>query len=263
MFRIRDYSALLPLTDKELSRLLNRYRVDENGCWIWTGCRDRAGYGIVGLRYRTWFVHRLFHVLFVGPIPNGYVTDHLCRVRACCNPEHLEATTNATNVRRGRHPRGADSPNGRRTHCIHGHPFSEENTYIYMENGRPKRKCRTCIRNRVAQHLRMKYHKDRAAKVEKLITADWLRARFPFSLGNYLTDIELAEPPEGVATAPGEFQGVAPTTRCRGAEGTSGLEKIACLADDPHIAIPSLAKARRLPPVLVRPSFLLRLTEPQ
>jgi hypothetical protein len=194
MFKPRDCSALLPLTDKELARLLSYRRIDESGCWIWTGCCNRAGYGVVNLRYRMWMAHRIFYVLFVGPIPDGYVIDHLCRCPSCCNPAHLQAVTNAENVRRGRHPRGPDSVSGRRTHCIHGHPFSPENTYVYMEDGRRKRVCRTCARLRVAQFLRLKYHKDRAAEKVKAINADWLTARFPFSLKTYLSDIELAEP---------------------------------------------------------------------
>src|SRR5690606_27089460 len=69
-----------------------------------------------------------------GPIPAGLVIDHLCGNTSCCNPEHLEAVTNAENMRR-RAKRSAT--------CASGHPWTPENTYI-RPNGR--RDCRACKR---------------------------------------------------------------------------------------------------------------------
>ncbi|MFD7016051.1 HNH endonuclease signature motif containing protein [Streptomyces sp. NPDC059928] len=82
--------------------------------------------------------------LLVGPIPAGLHLDHLCRVRRCVNPAHLEAVTCAENLRRGT---SFAAVNSAKTECVHGHPFDEENTYF----SRRQRDCRTCRRLRAAQ----------------------------------------------------------------------------------------------------------------
>lgn len=74
-----------------------RYEVDTNGCWIWQGGVINSGYGTYGRR----LAHRMFYQQAHGPIPPGLTIDHLCRVKLCVNPDHLEAVTNAENTRRG------------------------------------------------------------------------------------------------------------------------------------------------------------------
>lgn len=70
-------------------------------CWIWTGAQHAAGYGkgLFGGRYES--THRYAYETLRVEIPEGLHLDHLCRVRACCNPWHLEPVTHAENVRRG------------------------------------------------------------------------------------------------------------------------------------------------------------------
>jgi hypothetical protein len=105
-------------------------------CWLWTGSLDRKGYG-------TWTranklkvrAHRFAYQLVVGTIPDGLDLDHLCRVRNCVNPAHLEPVTRKENLRRG------ISGNGSKTHCKRGHEFTPENTYK-TANGRGCVACR-------------------------------------------------------------------------------------------------------------------------
>jgi hypothetical protein len=149
MFRIRDYSAILPLTPDEMNRLLSRRRVDENGCWTWTGYVGPDGYGQIELRGRSWRVHRLFHEIFAGHVPTDLVVHHTCGNRACCNPAHQELTTSADNVRRGKFYYGVEHHNGGRTHCRRGHPLSGDNVIHRRQgNGHMGRICRLCERIR-------------------------------------------------------------------------------------------------------------------
>lgn len=74
------------------------YTVDEaTGCWVWGLSTNADGYG---LTERT-LAHRLLYERHVGPIPEGMELDHLCRVRLCVNPAHMEPVTHLENVRRG------------------------------------------------------------------------------------------------------------------------------------------------------------------
>lgn len=86
--------------------------------------------------------HRVVYEELVGPIPDGLMLDHLCRVRHCVNPEHLEPVTNRENVLRGE---GHSAKAARATHCLKGHPYAGENLRI-LSNG--WRRCRACHRER-------------------------------------------------------------------------------------------------------------------
>jgi hypothetical protein len=74
-------------------------------CWLWTGARTKAGYGQIttsrrSAEHKRLYTHRLAWELLRGPIPDGLTIDHLCRVRHCCNPDHLDVVSMSENVRR-------------------------------------------------------------------------------------------------------------------------------------------------------------------
>lgn len=114
------------------------------GCWLWMGSLTDRGYG-APFRLdddRKVSPHRLAYELLVGPIPEGLQLDHLCRVRNCVNPAHLEPVTCQENLLRGM---TWAAFNSRKTHCKHGHPFDEANTRIAPDGSRA---CRACGRER-------------------------------------------------------------------------------------------------------------------
>lgn len=79
-----------------------RYAIDGNGCWIWQGPIYWNGYGQLSRRlFGTQLAHRAFYIKKHGPVVKKIDLDHLCRVRSCVNPAHLEPVTRSVNLRRG------------------------------------------------------------------------------------------------------------------------------------------------------------------
>ena len=124
-----------------------------SGCWFWTAYTDPKGYGMVWWRGKMQWAHRIAFLLAEGYLPprptyhhpnhgKALQLDHLCRNRACVNPDHLAVVTKAENVRRGE---GLAAQNARKETCPQGHPLSGENLYVYP-NG--KRACRECRREK-------------------------------------------------------------------------------------------------------------------
>jgi len=83
-----------------------------NGCLVWTGQRDRDGYGTFWLRRRGRRAHRVQYFHHHGSIPEGKIVHHLCCNRACVRIDHLQLSD-----------AGETAPNRVKTHCSQGHPF--------------------------------------------------------------------------------------------------------------------------------------------
>ncbi len=120
-------------------------RPDLGGCWIWTGATVKGGYGTFRVQGRPVSAYGFAHSLLIGPPPPGLVPDHLCKVTGCVKvvaddrgPAHIEWVTVRENILRGD---GPTAINARKTHCIHGHEFTPENTYVAASG---RRSCRAC-----------------------------------------------------------------------------------------------------------------------
>jgi len=103
-----------------------------SGCWLWIGHIQKAGYGTFAPAGRTILAHRYAYEILVGPVPLGLDLDHLCRVRRCVNPKHLEPVTRLVNVQRGLI--------GTATCCRNGHPYTD--VYVTSQGTRICRICR-------------------------------------------------------------------------------------------------------------------------
>ena len=129
-----------------LPRFQSKVRVDGNGCWLWTGSLNLGGYGLFKRPSpeRVGVAHRYAYEVLVGPIPEGLNLDHLCRVRNCVNPRHVEPVTQRENIMRGESivARAAAA-----THCPSGHPYAGDNVYV---NQQGYRYCRACRRAHTA-----------------------------------------------------------------------------------------------------------------
>ena len=115
----------------------------DTGCWEWTASRNNRGYGKIGVGGAAGgmqYAHRVVYELLVGPIPERHEIDHLCRVRHCVNPEHMETVTHAENVARSMHPNIVAHRTGV---CVSGlHEMTGDNLYINPGSG--LRCCRAC-----------------------------------------------------------------------------------------------------------------------
>ncbi len=148
-------------TAQDFERLMARVEPDTNGgCWLWVGTIKPFGYGKIGIgcgkNQRTLYVHRAVYEHLVGPVPDGLDLDHLCRVRCCCNPDHLEPVTRQENLLRGQTLAAA---NADATECPQGHPYDEANTYWRPDGiGRDCVACRAEASVRAAEKSKAARH---------------------------------------------------------------------------------------------------------
>lgn len=126
----------LPLRE----RLMLKIEIAPDNCWVWKGVIAYDGYGVAKVDNKRYRAHRLVYETFKAPIPDGLVIDHLCRNRACCNPDHLEPVTTRVNILRGVGPSALAAV---KTACAKGHPFAGSNLIIRSNGQRACRICRT------------------------------------------------------------------------------------------------------------------------
>jgi hypothetical protein len=129
-----------PIPEKHLERI----QKSKSGCWLWTGRLMSGGYGSLSADGRTQFAHRYIYESLVGEIPKGLELDHLCRVRSCVNPEHLEPVTARENMLRS--PIAITAINARKTQCPYGHEYTTTTQVAGRNKGRVQRTCLTCKR---------------------------------------------------------------------------------------------------------------------
>lgn len=131
----------MTIADRILARCMP---IPECGCLVYLGAWTGSDYGSIKYQCDTLTTHRAVWESINGPLPPELDLDHLCRVRPCCNVDHLEPVTRRVNILRGV---GIAANNVKKTHCIQGHALIAENTY-----GRPgrfaERDCLICRRER-------------------------------------------------------------------------------------------------------------------
>ena len=142
-----------------------RVAVEDRGhstpCWIWLCSMNHKGYAKTKVRVDGAYVnaaHRLSHLWFKGPIPPQYDVDHLCHVRGCVNPDHLEAVTREENRLRSLPRHREASARRRKAFCKYGHKMEGDNLQTDCRGYRRCVECRLRLR-------RERYARDRAAKV--------------------------------------------------------------------------------------------------
>lgn len=121
-------------------RFWAKVQPDLSGCWLWTASLVPAGYAQWAANGKKVHGHRAAYRALVGPVPEGLELDHLCRVRRCVNPAHLEPVTRRENLLRGQTHAARNAAKGC---CPRGHVYDR---VIPRTNGTVGRGCRECQR---------------------------------------------------------------------------------------------------------------------
>ena len=139
----RTHKAPRPTIEERFWSFVDKTE-NEQGCWLWKGSLVH-GYGHFTIGYKMIRAQRFAYELLVGPVPDGLILDHLCRVTNCIRPDHLEPVTNRENVRRGK-------CGILKTHCVRGHPLKGINLRLTIKDSNERRICKQCTKDRAKKH---------------------------------------------------------------------------------------------------------------
>lgn len=156
--------------DVLIARMDAKCYPDQHGCLIWTAAKNSRGYSCIGAYGKVMQGHRLAFQLFYGAIHDGPL-DHICTVKACVNPLHLEEVTTAENNRRATRKRVGDRVRGGVRHCPAGHAIDGANA-MPRANGRGGVECWQCHRDCVNDHARA-----RRAQGPRFDGSEWVAIR--------------------------------------------------------------------------------------
>lgn len=149
---LQDFERARHPSKEDLDRFWSKVKKRRNGCWEWTSIFKTGGYPYFTFGFQAFRAHRLSYAWAHPDVDmTGLQIDHLCRNRACVNPEHLDLVTAKTNTWRSA---SIQALNARKTHCIHGHKFDEANTALVwsVRDQAYYRTCRACNRAKQAKH---------------------------------------------------------------------------------------------------------------
>jgi HNH endonuclease len=132
--------------------ILSNVSVNERGCWIWMRSKRTDGYGVIGWDGKRYSAHRLAYELFIGPIPEGHHLHHYyCAERACCNPNHVTPLLPEEHYRTPDHTICILAS---KTHCLRGHLYTRETTYV---NKAGFRSCKACWKGNYLKYKPKRY----------------------------------------------------------------------------------------------------------
>lgn len=147
------------VTDAQyIERFMANTIVTPTRCFLWTGVKSTKGYGMVSYRNKTWLLHRLSHVIHLGPITPGKLVCHTCDNRRCWNADHLWLGTNRENMvdcsRKGR------AWKQQNIQCKRGHVYTPETVRLLDMGMTKKRVCKVCAR--INQRLQLGWPRELA-----------------------------------------------------------------------------------------------------